>query len=98
MQFDLTDDQRAVYDAAFRYAEAELHPMLAKMDDEDWYPDYLMAKLGADGYCGLTAPPELGGAGLDLMAAGLAVAAGGFAALAVYAAYQAVTMSTIVSG
>ncbi len=78
MQFDLTDDQRAVYDAAFRYAEAELHPLLARMDDEDWYPDHLIAKLGADGYCGLTAPAELGGAGLDLMSAGLVAEAFGY--------------------
>lgn len=78
MQFDLTDDQRAIRDAAFRYAEAELHPLLAKMDDEDWYPDHLIAKLGADGYCGLTAPAELGGAGLDLISAGLVAEAFGY--------------------
>ena len=47
MQFHLNPDQHAVYDAAFRYAEAELHPLLARMDDDDWYPDHLMAKLGA---------------------------------------------------
>lgn len=78
MQFDLTDDQRAIFDAAFRYAEAELHPLLARMDDDDWYPDHLLAKLGADGYCGLTAPAELGGAGLDLTAAGLVAEAFGY--------------------
>ncbi|KPQ07157.1 MAG: isovaleryl-CoA dehydrogenase [Rhodobacteraceae bacterium HLUCCA12] len=77
-QFDLTEDQRAVFDAAFRYAEAELHPLLARMDDEDWYPDHLIAKLGADGYCGLTAPPALGGTGLDLMSAGPVAEAFGY--------------------
>ncbi|WP_333827381.1 acyl-CoA dehydrogenase family protein [Pararhodobacter sp.] len=78
MQFDLTEDQRAIYDAAFRYGEAELHPLLARMDDDDWYPDHLIARLGADGYCGLTAPPEQGGAGMDLMAAGLVAEAFGY--------------------
>jgi len=78
MQFDLTEDQRAIYDAAFRYAEAELHPLLARMDDDDWYPDHLIARLGADGYCGLTAPAEMGGAGMDLMAAGLVAEAFGY--------------------
>lgn len=78
MQFDLTEEQRAIHDAAFRYAEAELHPMLARMDDEDWYPEHLIAKLGADGYCGLTAPAELGGAGMDLMSAGLVAEAFGY--------------------
>ncbi len=76
--FDLTDEQRAIYDTAWRYAEAELHPLLARMDDDDWYPDHLLAKLGADGYCGLTAPPELGGAGMDLMQAGLVAEAFGY--------------------
>lgn len=69
--FSLTDEQRAIQDAACRYAEAELHPLFARMDDEDWYPEHLMAKLGADGYCGLTAPVDLGGAGMDLLSAGL---------------------------
>lgn len=78
MQFDLTDEQRALHDAAFRYAEAELHPLFARMDDEDWYPPDLMAKLGADGYCGLTAPPDLGGAGMDLVSAGLVGEAFGY--------------------
>lgn len=78
MQFDLTADQRALYDAAFKYAKVELHPLLARMDDEDWYPDHLMAKLGADGYCGLTAPEALGGAGMDLLSAGLVAEAFGY--------------------
>ena len=78
MQFDLTPEQRAIHDAAFRYAEAELHPLFAKMDDEDWYPEHLMAKLGADGYCGLTAPEALGGAGMDLFSAGLVAEAFGY--------------------
>ena len=78
MQFELTEAQRAVFDAAYRYAEAELHPLLARMDDEDWYPDHLMAKLGADGYCGLTVPEAMGGAGMDLMGAGLVAEAFGY--------------------
>ena len=78
MQFDLTDEQRGIYDAAFRYAEKELHPLFARMDDEDWYPPNLMAKLGADGYCGLTAPTDLGGAGIDLVSAGLVGEAFGY--------------------
>ena len=78
MQFALTADQNAVFDAAFRYAERELHPLFARMDDDDWYPEHLMAKLGADGYCGLTAPAEWGGAGMDLVSAGLVGEAFGY--------------------
>jgi len=78
MQFDLTDEQRVLYDAAFRYAEAELHPLFARMDDEDWFPPDLIARLGADGYCGLTAPADLGGSGMDLISAGLVGEAFGY--------------------
>ncbi|MFN4101202.1 MAG: acyl-CoA dehydrogenase family protein [Pararhodobacter sp.] len=78
MQFDLTDAQRSLYDNAFRYAERELHPLFARMDDEDWYPPDLMAKLGADGYLGLTAPEDLGGAGMDMLSAGLVGEAFGY--------------------
>lgn len=78
MPFELTQDQRAIHDAAFRYAKDRLHPLLKRMDDEDWYPDHLIPMLGADGYCGLTAPPEHGGAGMDLMGAGLVAEAFGY--------------------
>ena len=77
-QFDLSDEQRSIYEQSFNYARKELHPLLARMDDEDWYPDHLMATLGADGYCGLTAPQELGGAGMDLFSAGLVAEAFGY--------------------
>lgn len=78
MQFDLTPDQRAVHDTAFRYARDKLHPLLRRMDDDDWYPADLIPMLGADGYCGLTAPQQLGGAGMDLMTAGLVAEAFGY--------------------
>ncbi|MCW1933813.1 acyl-CoA dehydrogenase family protein [Pararhodobacter zhoushanensis] len=78
MQFTPTPEQQALYDAAFRYAEARLHPLFARMDDEDWFPDQLIAQLGADGYCGLTAPQDLGGAGMDLMSAGMVAEAFGY--------------------
>ena len=78
MQFSLTDAQRAIHDTAFRYAEAELHPLFARMDDDDWYPETLMEQLGRDGYCGLTAPEALGGAGMDLISAGLVGEAFGY--------------------
>lgn len=78
MQFDLTPDQRAIHATAFRYARDKLHPWLKRMDLDDWYPAELIPMLGADGYCGLTAPPEHGGAGMDLMSAGLVAEAFGY--------------------
>jgi len=78
MQFDLTPEQREIHATAFRYARDRLHPWLKRMDDQDWYPAGLIPMLGADGYCGLTAPADLGGAGMDLMGAGLVAEAFGY--------------------
>ena len=77
-QFELTPEQRMIRDQADRYAKAELAPLLARMDDEDWYPPDLMRMLGAAGYCGLTAPERFGGADLDLFSCGLVAEAFGY--------------------
>jgi isovaleryl-CoA dehydrogenase len=69
--FSLTDDQRAILDAADRYAREQLAPLARRMDDEEWWPDTAFRTLGKEGYLGITVPPELGGAGLDLFASGL---------------------------
>ncbi len=78
MPFEFTPEHRQLYDTAFRYAREKLHPWLKRMDDEDWYPEELIPMLGRDGYLGLTAPPELGGAGMDLFSAGLVAEAFGY--------------------
>lgn len=70
-QFELDEAQRAILDQASRYARKELAPLLARMDDEDWFPPDLMRNLGQAGYLGITAPEEYGGAGMDLFSAGL---------------------------
>lgn len=77
-QFELTADQRGIYDQAFRFARKELAPLLARMDDEDWCPPQLMKMLGENGYLGITAPEEYGGAGMDLFSAGLVAEAFGY--------------------
>ena len=69
--YDLTDEQRGVLEAADRYARERLHPLSARMDEEEWWPDDAFRALGRDGYLGITAPVELGGSGMDLFASGL---------------------------
>lgn len=78
MQFELTADQRGIYDQAFRFAQKELAPLLARMDDEDWCPPQLMKMLGENGYFGITAPEEYGGSGMDLFSAGMVAEAFGY--------------------
>jgi isovaleryl-CoA dehydrogenase len=45
------------------------------MDNDEWWPEHVFRLLGDHGYLGATAPPELGGAGLDFFSSGLVVQA-----------------------
>ena len=69
--FSLAPHYREILDQADRFARKELHPLLPRMDDEEWWPEHLFPFLGENGYLGVTVPEELGGAGLDPFAQGL---------------------------
>ncbi|HMN79118.1 MAG TPA: acyl-CoA dehydrogenase family protein [Burkholderiaceae bacterium] len=73
----LSDSEREVLDAADRFARQELYPLSKRMDDEEWWPPEAFPLIGRTGYFGITAPPELGGAGMDLFASGLVLQAFG---------------------
>ena len=75
VHFDLSSEHRETLESADRYARAQLYPLSKRMDDEEWWPAEAFAKLGADGYLGVTVPPPLGGAGLDLFSSGLVLQA-----------------------
>ena len=70
-QWQLTADQRAVLEAADRFAREELYPLAARMDEQEWWPEDVFPRLGAQGFLGITVPQDYGGAGLDLTSAGL---------------------------
>lgn len=69
--FGLDEVQNAILDGADRYARAELYPLSQRMDDEEWWPDEAFRQIGANGFLGATIPEQYGGAGLDLLQAGL---------------------------
>ena len=69
--FALNADQQMILDNADRFARNELYPLCERMDNEEWWPPDAFAKIGQNGLFGITIAEELGGAGLDLMAAGL---------------------------
>ncbi|HEY4974826.1 MAG TPA: acyl-CoA dehydrogenase family protein, partial [Steroidobacteraceae bacterium] len=69
--FELPPEQREVLDAADRYARQELHPLAARMDNEEWWPAEAFARLGQEGYLGITIPQAYGGSALDLLSTGL---------------------------
>ncbi len=69
--YDLDADQQMILDNADRFARNELYPLSERMDNEEWWPEDAFPKIGDNGLFGITIPEEFGGAGLDLMAAGL---------------------------
>lgn len=69
--FGLDEEQNAILDEADRYARAELYPLSQRMDDEEWWPDEAFRQIGVSGFLGATIPEQYGGAGLDLLQAGL---------------------------
>ena len=69
--WDLDADHRLVLDEADRFARKELFPLSARMDAEEWWPEEAFPKIGAQGLFGVTVPAEFGGAGLDLLSAGV---------------------------
>lgn len=73
--FGLDLDQLEILEQVDRFARRELHGLQQRMDDEEWWPPDTFARFGENGYLGVMAPVELGGAGLDFFASGLVVQA-----------------------
>ncbi|RIL05691.1 MAG: acyl-CoA dehydrogenase [Proteobacteria bacterium] len=66
--FDLGDEVRLVQQTAREFAEREVLPLAAKIDQEHYFPRELISKLGALGFMGATSPVEFEGAGLSQVA------------------------------
>ncbi|WEK39793.1 MAG: isobutyryl-CoA dehydrogenase [Candidatus Brevundimonas colombiensis] len=71
MDFALTDDQRAIQDAARAFAEAELAPHSARWDEEKHFPVEVMKQAAEMGFCGIYTGEEHGGMGLGRVEAAL---------------------------
>ena len=64
----LSETHLALRDAARRFAEAEVAPIAAALDESEEYPVELYRKLAEAGLFGITVPEALGGAGADALA------------------------------
>jgi len=64
MDFALTDDQRAIQDAARAFADAELAPHSAEWDETKHFPVDVMKHAAEMGFCGIYAGEEHGGMAL----------------------------------
>lgn len=69
--FQLTDDQRNLLDHADRISRDVLYPLAERMDNDEWWPDEAMPKLGELGLLGITIPEAYGGVGLGMLESGL---------------------------
>lgn len=73
MNFDLTDDQKAIQSLARDFAQNEVRPRAEEMDREEAFPYDLVAKMAELGFLGLPFPERYGGAGADTVSYALAV-------------------------
>jgi len=71
MDFSLTDDQRAIEDAARAFAAAELAPHSARWDEEHIFPVDVMRHAAALGFGGLYVAEDVGGSALGRLDASI---------------------------
>jgi len=63
----LTEEQTMIQDMARKFAENELMPIAAEIEQSMEYPVEMFAKMGELGFMGLTIPAEYGGTGTDMV-------------------------------
>ncbi len=56
-----------------QFAHKEIQPLIAKMEDEDWFPRPLLSKMAEQGLMGIPIPEEWGGVGADFISYILAI-------------------------
>ncbi len=65
MDFDYSDEQRAIRETVRRFAEQEIVPVAAQHDRSGEFPRRLVERMAALGLLGGPIPKEYGGSGLD---------------------------------
>ena len=73
MNFDLTDEQRAIQTLCREFAHDEIKPRAEEMDAKAEFPYDLVKKMAELGLMGLPFPEKYGGAGADTVSYALAV-------------------------
>lgn len=65
MQFELSDEQKMIRQAARDFAQTELKPGVIERDEHQKFPAEQIKKLGELGFMGMMVSPEYGGSGMD---------------------------------
>jgi alkylation response protein AidB-like acyl-CoA dehydrogenase len=73
MDFNLTEEQIMIRDAARNFAQTELLPGVIERDEKQQFPAEQVKKLGELGFLGMMVDPIYGGSGLDTVSYVLAM-------------------------
>ena len=65
MQFELTEQQRMIKDAASDFAARVVAPIAAEIDEEERFPAEAVKQMGELGFLGMNVAEKYGGAALD---------------------------------
>ena len=65
VNLELSDEQRMIRDLARDFAQGEILPIAARIDETGEFPIETVKKMGELGLMGLTASPDYGGVGAD---------------------------------
>ena len=64
MNFELTEEQIAVRDAAREFAQTKLLPGVIERDENQTFPAEQIKELGELGFLGMMVDPKYGGSGM----------------------------------
>lgn len=64
LNFELTDDLKAIREVAYNFAQNEIAPVALQYDESQEFPHEIFRKLGRLGFLGILVPTEYGGSGL----------------------------------
>jgi alkylation response protein AidB-like acyl-CoA dehydrogenase len=73
MDFELTEEQLMVKDMAQRFAETEIKPKAAELDEKHEHPAEIVKQMGELKMMGIAVPEEYGGGGMDNVSYALAL-------------------------
>ena len=73
MDFELSEEQKAVRDAARDFAQNVLKPGVIERDREQKFPKEEIKQLGELGFLGMLVSPKYGGGGMDAVSYVLAM-------------------------
>jgi glutaryl-CoA dehydrogenase (non-decarboxylating) len=71
IEFELTEDHRAIQRSVRDFAQKEIAPRIKEMDEKQQYDRSILDKMGELNLLGVCIPEEYGGAGFDYISLGL---------------------------